>query len=111
MHKAATSLMRRPLPQSKPITQYSFKVRGAANNCLTSCWLMILDSINCFCGYKGTRQNERHFYYLLVKKNAGTGYTAAFGTACFMHRFNKNNELLNISLCNVGNSFVIAILK
>ncbi|MEO5996972.1 MAG: hypothetical protein ABIQ00_09800, partial [Chitinophagaceae bacterium] len=51
MRKCVTSLIRKPLPYSKPITPYSFKVSPAANNEVTSCWLMILGRINCFCGY------------------------------------------------------------
>jgi hypothetical protein len=62
-------------------------------------------------GIQGTRQHIRHFYYLLIKKSTGTGYTAALGTPNFMHRFYKYNVLPNLFLGNGGYRFAVVIFK
>ena len=64
-----------------------------------------------FLWIQGTRQNVRHFYYLLIKESAGTSHTAALGTAYFVHRFYKHNILLNICLCNGDKGTDIKYIK
>lgn len=48
IYKSATYHKHEPLPYSKPVTQDSFKLSGAANSWITYGWLMILGSINSF---------------------------------------------------------------